>query len=205
MRARREIEVMCDQHQGRLEFLVELLHQFDHTPARLPVQVTGRLIGKQNPRLVGERPCKGHPLLLTTRELSRIVARTVPQSHPFQKRHRPRTNGVSILARSALSKLHGHHHVLESRQRGEEMEGLEYEPYVVCAKPRSTVFGKSLEIFTGYGYRALRRLVKSGEETQQGGLAAARWADDRHEALGFDVQIDPIQHPEGLTPTHVYL
>ena len=85
------------------------------------------------------------------------------------------------------------------------MEGLEYEPYVVCAKPRPTVFGKSLEIFTGYGYRALRGLVESGEETQQGGLAAARRADDRHEALRFHVEIDPVQHAKGLTPTHVFL
>ena len=205
MRARGEIEVVSDQHQRRFELLVEFLHQFHDELARFPVQVAGRLVREQNPRLVGESPCKGHPLLLTTRELSRIVARAVSQTHPFQERHRPRTNGASILARSALSKLKRHHHVLESRERGKEMEGLEDESYILCAKPRPTVLGKSLEIFTGYGYRALSRLVQSGEETQQGGLAAARGADDRHEALGFDVEIDPIQHAEGVPPTHVRL
>ena len=159
MRAHGEIEVVCDQHQRRLELLVEFLHQFHDKLARFPVQVAGRLVREQNPRLVGERPCKGHPLLLTTGELSRIVARAVSQTHPFQERRGPRTKGVSILARSALSKFQGHHHVLKSRKRGKEMEGLEDESYVLCAKPRPTVFGKSLEIFTGYGYRALRRLV----------------------------------------------
>ncbi len=85
------------------------------------------------------------------------------------------------------------------------MEGLEYEPYVLCTKPRATVFCKSLEILTRYGYRALSRLVESGEETQQGGLTATRRADNRHEALRFHVEIDSVQHTKGLTPTHVFL
>lgn len=85
------------------------------------------------------------------------------------------------------------------------MEGLEYETYVLSAKPRPTVFGESLEIFTGYGYRAFGGLVESGEETQECGLAATRRADDRHEALRFHVEIDPVQHTKGLTPTHVHL
>ena len=85
------------------------------------------------------------------------------------------------------------------------MKGLEYEPHVVCAKPRPPVFGKSLEIFTGYGYRAFGRLVESGEEAQQCGLSATRRADDRHEALWLHVEIDPVQHTKGLTPTHVCL
>ncbi len=85
------------------------------------------------------------------------------------------------------------------------MEGLEYEPYVVCAKPRPTVFAESVEIVTGYGYRALRGLVESCEETQKGGVAATRRADDRHEAPRFHVEIDPVQPAKGLTPTHVFL
>jgi len=85
------------------------------------------------------------------------------------------------------------------------MKGLEYEPYVLCAKPRTAVFGEGLEIFTGYGYRALGWLVESGEETQQCGLTAARRSDDRHEAFRFYVEIDSVQHAKGLTPTHVYL
>ena len=84
------------------------------------------------------------------------------------------------------------------------MKGLKHEPYVVCTKPRATVFGKSLEILTRYGYRALGRLVESGEEAQQCGLSATRRAYHRHEALRFHMEIDSVQHTKGLTPTHVY-
>ncbi len=205
MRPRGEIDVVCDQHQCRAAFLVQFLHEVYDPLASLPIQVSGRLIRKQNPGLVGEGACKSNPLLLTTRKLSRIVAGAVRQSHTLEKRHRPRTNGASGLPRSTLSKLHRHHHVLEGGERGKEMEGLEYEPYVLGTKPRPTVFRKSLEILARYGYRALSRLVEPGEETQERGLAAARRADDRHEALRFQVEIDSVQHTEGLTPTHVRL
>ena len=203
MRPRGELDVVRNQHQGGFEFMVELLDQVHDPLARLPVQVSGRLIREQNPRLVGEGPRKSDPLLLTTRKLSRIVARAVPQSHPLEKRHRPRTNGASILFRSALSKLHRHHHVLEGGECGKEMEGLKYEPYVLRTKPRPTVFCKSLEILARHRYRAFSRLVESGEETQERGLAATRRADHRHEALRFQVEIDSVQHAEGLTATHV--
>ena len=41
------------------------------------------------------------------------------------------------------------------------MKGLEYKPHVVCAESGPSVFGKSLEIFTGYGYRAFGRFVET--------------------------------------------
>ena len=85
------------------------------------------------------------------------------------------------------------------------MEGLKYEPHVLGTKPSPTVFCKSLEILTRYGYRPLSRLVESGEETQQGSLAAARRTDDRHEALRLHVEIDSVQHAKGLPPAHVRL
>ncbi len=78
IRARGEIEVVCDQHQRSLELLVDFLNQLHHTPPRLSVKVAGRLIREQNPRLVGKGPREGHPLLLPPRELRGIVARTVP-------------------------------------------------------------------------------------------------------------------------------
>ena len=194
---------MRDHHQRRSEFLVEFLDQLHYVLARLPIQVPRRLIREQNPWLVREGPRKCHPLLLTTRELSRIVAPTVPQTHPLQECGRSRANRRSILVRSAASNLQGHHHIFESGKRRQEMKGLEYEPYVVCSKPRPPVFGKSLEIFTGYGYRAFGRLVESGEEAQQCRLSATRRANDRHEALRLHVEIHPVQHTKGLTPTHV--
>ena len=97
MCARGEIEVVCDQHQRGPELMIELLDQLHDSLARLPVEIAGRLIGEQNPRLVGEGPRKGDPLLLATRELRRIVARTVPQSHALEKRRRPRPNGSAVL------------------------------------------------------------------------------------------------------------
>ncbi len=205
MRTGGEIKVVGDQYQRRFLLVVELLDQLHHVLARLPVEVPSRLIGEEDPRLIGEGACERHPLLLATGKLGRVVARAIPQAHPLEERHRGRSNGPSVRQRRAVSKLHRHHHVLERCQRGKQMESLEYEPDVVGTKARPTVFGESLEIFAGYGYRAFGRLVESGEKTQQGGLAAARRADDCHEALRFDMEIDSVQHTKGLTPTHVCL
>ena len=59
------------------------------------------------------------------------------------------------------------------------------------AMPRSDG-GTSLTSLAVDAQRAAGDLLQAGDHAQQGGLAAARGADEHHEFAGLDVEIDAV-------------
>ena len=58
---------MGHQYQGGTDFAIKVKQQILYSNAIGGIQVTGRLIGKQNFRLADKGPGNGYPLLFTAR------------------------------------------------------------------------------------------------------------------------------------------
>ena len=72
----------------------------------------------------------------------------------------------------------GHHDVFQGVERRHELEVLEHEPRVLVADPRAGVLVEVVQGDAIEDHRPTRGPVESGAETEQRGLAAARWTDD---------------------------
>ncbi len=77
MRPFREREVVGHHDQRRLGVAVELFQHLDDRPARFLVEISGRLVGEQDLRAIGEGSCQSYSLLFSTGELSRKVVEPV--------------------------------------------------------------------------------------------------------------------------------
>jgi hypothetical protein len=72
-----KFNIVRHQDEGRASFLMQSEEELDDHLASLSIQIPGRFIGKQNPRLANKGAGQGHTLLLTSRELYRIVLEPV--------------------------------------------------------------------------------------------------------------------------------
>jgi hypothetical protein len=139
---------MGDEHDRRRRFPVERLEQLDDVGARVAVEIARRLVGEENPRLIGERPRDGDALLLAARELRRKVIETIAQPHPAQQLAR-------AIARAAFSaELQRHLHVFERRECGDQLKALEHEADFLAAQLRALVFVHRREIGVVEDHRA---------------------------------------------------
>src|SRR6476619_1191854 len=67
---------MCDDDDGAV-LCMEGIEELEDLGGRLRVQGTGRLVREQQRRSRDERSCDGHALLLSARELGRLVVHAV--------------------------------------------------------------------------------------------------------------------------------
>ena len=192
--------VVGDQHEGRARLPVEFLHEGDHRRACLGVQVPGGLVGEEDSRTVGEGSREGDPLLLPARQLGRVVVEAIPESHAIEQVPSPLTVAGGPLPAHQLQR---HEHILECRQRRQQVEGLEDKAYVSGAEAGSPVFGEREDVFAGQDHPTRGGFVESRQKAQQGRLSGARWADHGDEALGLDLQVDTFEDGEGASPAAV--
>src|SRR5262249_56878023 len=93
------------------------------------VEISRRLVGQHDRRIVRQSAGQSDALLFTARQLRRIVVRAARQAYFFEERPRPACRVGST------SDLHRNGHVLERRQRGNEMKELKDEPDFLAAQP----------------------------------------------------------------------
>ena len=74
------------------------------------------------------------------------------------------------------------------------MEGLEHDADVVAAQIGQFVVVELAERPAVQPHRTRGRLLQSGEQYQQRGLAGAERTDDRHRLAGGDLEIDSTEH-----------
>lgn len=181
---------MRHENEGGAGFTVEFLHQPDHGRSGLRIEIPGGFVGEENPRTVREGPCERDALLFTARELRRIVVEPITESHPLEELPGP---GAIPRGTLATHQFQGHEHVLECRESGQQVEGLEDKAYVSGAEAGPPVFGQREDVFAAEQDSTRGRFVEAGQETEQGRLAGARWADHGDEALGLDRQLDTLE------------
>jgi len=79
----RDVGLVRDQHD-RQAGAVEPLHEREDLDTRARVEVTGRLVGQDDGRIVDQRAGDGHALLLAARELIGVMVLALGQPHGGQ-------------------------------------------------------------------------------------------------------------------------
>jgi hypothetical protein len=147
------------------------------------VELTGRLVGEEQSGLVYQRRCNGNSLLLATRQCARPVAFAASQSEIVEEAART-LDGIG-----AAREVTGEGDVLERRQVAPEVVALKDDTYQTPAHAQECIVVQSRERLACDLDRTRARLFETGRDMQQGGLAAARWADQSDELAGFDLQV----------------
>ncbi len=177
---------------------IQLFEHLDDPFARFLVEIAGRFVREQDLRAIGEGSRQGYSLLLSAGELRREVVESVTEAHTPQERR-----SLTTEALGGASELQRHQDVLQGGQRREQVKRLKYETDPLKPEFSSTVFAERENVFAVEEDAATGRLVEPGQKAQERRLAAARGADDGHEGLGLDFEIDGDQHRQGPTPAHI--
>src|SRR5678816_3211305 len=80
-----DIRLVRDEDDRDAALDVQPLEDVHHVNAGACIEVAGRLVGKQQRRLVDQRTCNRHALLLPARELIRMMAHAIPEADGLQR------------------------------------------------------------------------------------------------------------------------
>ena len=130
--------VVVGDEQDRLAARVQAAEQLEHLVAALGVERTGRLVGQQQRRLVGQGAGDGQPLALAAGQRRRATALALSPRPSRSSRSRARVS-AGLRLRPAMTA--GSDHVLERGHALEQVEELEDDADVACgacgpARPR---------------------------------------------------------------------
>lgn len=153
------------------------------------VEVSGRLVGKDQFRVPGDRPGDRDALTLPARQRRGALERAFREPDrvdgaedtltPLDTRHAP-VEQVQLDAVDGWSGL-------------EKMEGLEHESDRPCPHARRTAAVAGTSLLAVENIAARRRVVEETQNVHQCRLATARWPDDRNELPLVDLQVDTAQ------------
>src|SRR6185369_13955076 len=176
-------------HADRGPFLVQLFQQLHHRLGVPRVKVAGRLVGEQDRRLAHHRAGHRDALLLTARELRRVVLHPVRHADPLQGL----LHALLALLRRHAAIGQRQLDVLVHRQVADQVERLEDETDLLVPDPRPLRERQGRDLLRVQHVLAVRRRVQKAEDRQQCRLAAAGRAGDRHVLAVADLQVDPGQ------------
>jgi hypothetical protein len=124
------------------------------------------------PRARHEGTRNRHALLLTARELARVMAGAVFEPHPVE------SFPCRIARVAAARELQRQHHVLERCQRGHQVERLEHEAHALGAQARAAIFVQRGQVGAREGNASGSRRIEAGQERQKSRFSGPRSAND---------------------------
>ena len=130
------------------------------------------LVHEQHVGVLGQRPGQGHPLAHATGQLVGLLVDEPLEAHQLEQLEDP---GLALLAGDA-AQAQRQLHVLAHREPREQRRLLEHEGGL-----------------PGAHHLSRGGVLQAGDEVEQGGLAAARRADQADELAGADLQRDPVE------------
>ena len=147
--------------QDRDALCVQLLKERHHFYRRATVEISRRLVGEQKARLGDECARDRHPLLLSTRQLARLVVQPIREADALQcsLRELPR---VLLLARTVVQQRQLD--VIERRRPREQVESLKDETELLVPYIRELVLAQALYANSIEGIGALGRDVETAED-----------------------------------------
>jgi hypothetical protein len=149
--------------------IVQFLQQVHHRFAVLRVQVARRLVRQQDRRLPDNRPRHRHPLLLSARELRRVVLRAVRHANSLERRLHP----LLPLRRRHPPIGQRQLHVLVDREVADQVERLEDEADLTVPDPRPLRRAQVGHVLVVQIIRAGAGRIQQPQQREQRGLAAA--------------------------------
>ena len=96
-----DVGLVRDEHDGDAALAVQPLEDAHDLDAGARVEVAGRLVGEEQRRLVDERARDGDALLLSARELVRVVVEPLAEADALERRRRARRAARCAPARRA--------------------------------------------------------------------------------------------------------
>src|SRR5262245_48836662 len=200
-RAVRGERVVGDHQCGLSVIPHEAVEQIQDLVGTLAVEVAGGLVAEKKGRIGHDRARDPDALLLPARELARIVTHAVAQGDDLQSR----LDVAPALRLRQVGEQERELHVLERGEHRNQVVHLEDEADVARA-PRGQLAGRHVrQLVASDGDTAGRGHVEPAEQIQQGGLAGAARAHERHEVARVDVEVQSLQHVDLLAPAPIGL
>src|SRR5581483_5559677 len=162
--------------------------QVDHVGARFRVEVPGRLVGEDYPRLDGERARDRDALLLAAGELRRQVVCPLGEADLAQEREGAQPQLLARNSRRGEAGLD----VLERRQRRDQVELLEDEAEGAQPQLGELVVAELGQVAAFEEHVAGGGTVERAEELQQRRLARPARPLQRDELARLDRQVDAV-------------
>ena len=155
-----------------------------HLDPQLGVEVRQRLVEQKQLRLARQGPAHGHPLALTARELAGFAVEQV--LHLQHARHL--IDAALPLGLGHIAHFQRKTDVVGHRHGGVERVALKHHGDVALRR------GHTHHIATANAQLAAAGLFQARNDVEQGGLAAARWADQDEEFAGLNGDVDALEH-----------
>src|SRR5215469_1275066 len=159
---RGHVRVMGRDHKGRAGGLAQITDHLQDVVAVLLVEVSGRLIHNDDGRVGSQRTSDGHPLLLSTAKLVRLVAQPMTESYQIQELLGPFRRAPWMLA-----DVERHLYVLLRGERGDEIKCLEDHADLLIAYRCELAFTQVGNVEAIDEYLSAGRRVKSGDDAEQ--------------------------------------
>ena len=183
--------VVRHHHEGEAELFLQAHHLEPRGLAQLAVERGQRLVEQQELRPLHQRARERHPLALAAGELRRLALRVVVEMHQLQDLRDARGDlgRLHPVATQPVAHVRCYIHV---REQGVGLEHHVHRP------PVGRHLGHVLAVdeqppFVGR--------LEAGQHAQQGGLAAARAAQQREQLAARDLEVDTVDgedRPEAL-------
>lgn len=177
---------MRHQDKRRPVFAIERKQQVGNFIPGLPIEVAGRLIGKQQLRAPVEGAGQRHPLLLAAGKLRRKMVQALAQPQLLQQRSGAAPALAVALAAQQRRKLD----VLQRVQGRDQHKGLKDKADVLRAQLRPRLFVHAVQRLPKQRDLPAAAVVQSGKDRQQRGFAGTRLADQGDGLRRFDNQLN---------------
>ena len=102
------------------------------------------------------------------------------------------------LAAGLATQLGRQHDVFQRAQGGQQQEGLEHKAHLLGPQPGTPLLVQLQQRLAEDLDIPLARQIQPGQQSQQGGLAGAGSADQRHRFAAIDLQVDPFKDGEAF-------
>src|SRR5215217_4492344 len=184
-------DVVRHQHERLPLLLIQVNEEIHNFRARLGVERPGRFVCPDNGRFVDQRASHCDPLLLAAAHFVRAFVHLVPESDHPQDGERP----PACLPRSHPGNQKRQLHVLDRREDGDEIVGLEYEAHPLRPETGAPPVGHAGDRLSAYEDLAAVKLVEAREAVEQRRFAAAGWAHHRDHLTTWYSQ---VHGPQGM-------
>ena len=171
--------------------LVDPAHGLEHVCGCVLVELAGRLVGQEHPRVVREGDRDRGALLLAAGELGRPAVGAVTDLEQVEELHDAAFAVFGLVAGDG----HRHRDVLRRREIGQQVAGglLPDEPDTVPLVLHALLAPHREQVASRTAGHARGRGVEAGEDREQRRLAGPGCADERHHLAAADTQVEPLQ------------
>jgi len=183
------IHFMGDQHDGQVQFAVDLRQQVQHRGGGLRVEGAGGFVAEQDFRLGGQGAGNADTLLLAAGQLGRVLLGVVGQADALQQLGDALLDGAG---RQLAGQLQRQGDIVGDGFRGQQIEVLEDHPDLL-AETAQTVGIQGGDVFAVDIDAPAGRLFQAVDEAQQSTFASAGMADDAKHFAAGDIQVGGLQ------------